>query len=138
VASDTPRYDLPTLDDASRPFWDAANEGRLLAKRCRTCGEVHFYPRPFCPVCWSADVEWFEVSGRATLYTYSVVYQNDLPPFAARVPYVAAIVELEEGPRMMSNVVDCPLEQLEVGMALQVTFHRATDELAFPVFSPAG
>jgi uncharacterized protein len=138
MVTDERRFDLPSSDESSQPFWDAAKEGRLLAKRCLTCGEVHFYPRPFCPVCWSTDVEWFEVSGRGTLYTYSVVYQNDLPPFAKRVPYVAAIVDLEEGPRMMTNVVDCPIDELSVGMALEVKFERATDDFTFPVFGPTG
>jgi uncharacterized OB-fold protein len=82
-------------------------------------------------------VSWEQASGRATLYTWSVVHQNDLPPFAERVPYVAAVVDLEEGPRMMTNVVDCPFEQLRIGMALEVTFRRETEEISLPVFRPA-
>ncbi len=71
-------------------------------------------------MCWSTNVEWVEASGRATLYTWSVVRRNDLPPFPERVPYVAAVVDLDEGPRMMTNVVDCEFDALEVGMALEV------------------
>ena len=89
------RFDLPTPDIETQPFWDAARDGRLLIKRCAACGRAHFYPRPFCPFCWSERVEWEEASGRATLYTWSVVHQNDLPPFGERVPYVAAIVDLD-------------------------------------------
>jgi uncharacterized protein len=81
-------------------------------------------------------VGWEEASGRATLYTWSVVYQNDLPPFPGRVPYVAAVVDLDEGPRMMTNVVDCPFEQLSIGMALEVAFRQETDEITLPVFRP--
>lgn len=131
------RFDLPTPDPETKPFWDAAREEKLLIKRCGDCGEAYFYPRPFCPRCWSEDVRWEEASGRATLYTYSVVYQNDLPPFPERVPYVAAVVDLEEGPRMMSNIVDCDVSELRVGMPLEVTFRKETDEITLPVFRPA-
>lgn len=134
-----PRFDLPTPDEETAPYWDAVNEGRLLIKRCNACDEFHFYPRPFCPHCWSTDVEWYEASGRATLYTWSVVHNNDLPPFYERVPYVAALVNLEEGPRMMSNVVDCPFDELEADMALEVTFEQVSDEprVLLPRFRPA-
>lgn len=132
-----PRFDVPTPEHDTVPYWDAAREGRLLIRRCRECGEAGFYPRPFCPSCWSADVEWEEASGRATLYTFSVIHQNELPPFAGWLPYVAAIVELEEGPRMMTNVVDCDLDALAVGMALEVTFREHSDTITAPVFRPA-
>ncbi len=80
----TARFDLPTPDDTTQPWWDAAAEGRLLVVRCAECDEVHYYPRPFCPRCGGDGVSWEEASGDATLYTWSVVYQNDLPPFAER------------------------------------------------------
>lgn len=130
------RYDLPTAESDTRPYWDAAAEQRLLVRRCGDCGTTHFYPRPFCPRCWSADVSWVESSGRATLYTWSLVHRNDLPPFADRVPYVAAVVDLEEGPRMMTNVVDCAPADLHVGMSLTVAFEQRTDDLTIPVFRP--
>jgi uncharacterized OB-fold protein len=131
------RFDLPAPDLETLPFWEAAKEGRLLIEHCNACGENHYYPRPFCPRCWSDDVEWLEASGRATLYTWSVVHTNDLPPFAERVPYVAAIVELEEGPRMITNVVDCEFGDLEVGMALEAVFHPTSDEWTIVQFRPA-
>lgn len=133
----TPRFDLPTPDAETQPYWDAARERRLLVKRCRACGRAHFYPRPFCPHCWSDEVDWEEASGRATLYTYSIVRRNDLPPFGERVPYVAAIVDLEEGPRMMTNVEGCDEADLSVGMPLVVDFREETDEFSIPVFRPA-
>jgi uncharacterized OB-fold protein len=136
--SDTkPRADLPTVESATRPYWEAAKEGRLLIASCRACGKVHHYPRPFCPSCWSDDVEAIEASGRGTLYTYSTVYVNDLHPFKERLPYVAAMVELEEGPRLMTNLVDCEPEDLAVGMAVEVTFRPLTDELDAILFRPA-
>jgi uncharacterized OB-fold protein len=131
------RFDLPQPDLETQPFWDAARDGKLLIKHCNACGEYHFYPRPFCPKCWSDHVEWFEASGRATLYTWSVVHRNDLPPFGERVPYVAAVVDLAEGPRMMTNVVDCEFDALEIGMALDAVFHPTSDEVTIVQFRPA-
>jgi uncharacterized protein len=135
--STPPRRDLPTIDDESRPFWDAARDGRLLFVRCRACGAAHHYPRPFCPSCWSDDVSWEEASGRATLYTWSTVHVNEGQPFVDWLPYVAAVVELEEGPRLMTNVVDCDPDALAVGMELVVAFRQASPEVAVPVFRPA-
>lgn len=132
-----PRFDLPTVEDETRPFWDAAAEGRLLIQRCDACGEWQYYPRPFCKRCWSEDVQWAEASGRGTLYTFSVVRRNDLPPFGDRVPYVPAIVDLDEGPRMMTEVVDADPDTLEIGTALVVDFADVDDELKRPVFRPA-
>jgi uncharacterized OB-fold protein len=131
------RFDIPTPDPETQAFWDAARERRLLIQRCNACGEAYFYPRPFCPKCWSEDVAWEEASGDATLYTWSVVHVNDLPPFNERVPYVAAVVDLAEGPRMMTNVVDCEADALKVGMPLRVEYRDLTDEATVPVFVPA-
>lgn len=123
----------PEADDFTRPFWDAAAGGRLLIRRCRACAKAHHYPREFCPHCWSEDVDWERASGRATLYTWSVVHRNDLPPFGDRVPYTAAVVDLAEGPRMMTEVVGCPESELSIGMELEVTFKEEGAE-AVPVF----
>lgn len=131
------RLDLPTVEDETRPFWDATREGRFLLKRCQACGAAHHYPRPHCPACWSEEVEWEQASGRATLYTWSVVYGNDLPPFGDRVPYVVAAVDLEEGPRVMTNIVGCDPAALAVDMALVVDYEVRTDEVTVPVFRPA-
>jgi hypothetical protein len=130
------RFDLPQPDPETERWWEAANEDRLLMGHCPACGRHHFYPRPFCPRCHEADVEWVEASGEATLYTWSVVHRNDLPPWPDRVPYVAAVVELAEGPKMMTRLVDCEPEQLEVGMPLALTFVDHTDEQRLPVFRP--
>lgn len=125
----------PVADAFTRTYWDAAAEGRLLLRRCRApeCGVAHHYPREFCPRCWSEDVVWEEASGHAVLYTWSVVHRNDLPPFGDRVPYVAAVADLAEGPRMMTEVVEC--DALRVGMPLRLTF-RTEDGLSVPVFRP--
>jgi uncharacterized OB-fold protein len=132
-----PRFDLPLIEDDTREFWDAAKQGRLLLRHCRACGEVHYYPRNFCPACWSDDVDWVEADGGGTLYTWSTVYQNDLPPFHEQIPYVAAIVELDEGPRMMTKIVDHESRELQIGMRLTARFEPLTDEITIIVFEPA-
>jgi uncharacterized protein len=131
------RYDLPVPDDFTRAWWDAAAEGRLLVVRCGSCGRAHYYPRPFCPRCGAQDVAWEQASGDAVLYTWSVVHSNDLPPFRDKLPYVAAVVDLAEGPRMMTNVVGCNPEALRVGMELRVQFEELAEGLHIPVFRPA-
>jgi uncharacterized OB-fold protein len=133
----TTRYDLPVPDHYTQIWWDAAAERRLLVVRCRSCGEAHYYPRPFCPRCGGDDVAWEQASGDATLYTWSVVHQNDLPPFRDKVPYVAAVVDLAEGPRMMTDVVGADPEELHVGMALRVDFEELDEGFHVPVFRPA-
>lgn len=135
------RADVPEIDDFTRPYWDAAAEGRLLIRRCRAagCGRAHHYPREFCPYCWSTDAGWEEAGGGATLYTWSVVHRNDLPPFGSRLPYTAAVVDLDEGPRMMTEVIDCPEEKLRIGMRLRVAYRCLPDTgVVVPVFRPEG
>lgn len=121
------RYDVPEADAFTRAYWDAAADDRLLIRRCAACGRAHHYPREFCPYCWSEDVTWEDASGRATLYTWSVVHHNDLPPFGERTPYVAAVVDLAEGPRMATEIVG-PGE-LRAGAELEVAFREGV-----PVF----
>jgi uncharacterized OB-fold protein len=133
---DAPRFDLPTIEAESQPFWDAARDHRFLIRRCHNCGAAHHYPRPFCHICLSEDLAWEEASGRATLYTYSTIFMNDLPPFNQRLPYVAGAVDLEEGPRVMTNIVECQPEDLRVGMAVEVTYEVLTPEITAPVFRP--
>jgi uncharacterized OB-fold protein len=137
MADARPRVDLPTIEDDSRPFWDAAREQRFLIRHCLSCDEYSHYPRTFCPSCWSEDVEWFEASGRGTLYTWSTVFINDLPPFNERLPYIAAVVDLDEGPRVMTNMVDCDGSQLSIGMAVRATYQAISDDVTVPVFVPA-
>ncbi|MFI6354323.1 Zn-ribbon domain-containing OB-fold protein [Streptomyces sp. NPDC050743] len=125
------RYDLPEPDAFTRPYWEAAARGRLLIRRCGACRRAHHYPREFCPHCWSEEVAWEEASGRAVLYTWSTVHRNDLPPFGERTPYVAAVVDLAEGPRMMTQVVECADADLRAGLPLRVAFVEGK-----PVFRP--
>jgi uncharacterized OB-fold protein len=131
MAAGAPRFDVPEADAFTRTYWEAAAQGRLLIRRCADCARPHHYPREFCPHCWSENVTWENASGRATLYTWSVVHRNDLPPFGQRVPYVAAVVDLAEGPRMMTEIVECEATALRAGMPVEVTFRDG-----IPVFRP--
>jgi uncharacterized protein len=132
----TMRSDLPTVDGETAPYWAAAKDGVLLLVHCGSCGHVHHYPRPFCPKCWGEDLTDKPAGGRATLYTYSTVFVNDLPPFKERLPYVAAIVDLAEGPRLMTTIVGCPPEELSIGMPLVADFTEVTDDVTAVVFRP--
>ncbi len=138
MASAAPRFDLPTIEPETQPFGDAAKDGKLLIARCDSCGKAHYYPRPMCPHCWSESVSWAEASGKGTLYTWSTVFVNDLPPFNAMVPYVAAQVDLEEGVRITTRMVDVTLAQLKIGMTVTAAFEQISDDVTIPVFRPAG
>lgn len=124
---------LPTPDTA--PYWEGAAAGELRIQQCTSCTRYYFYPRPFCPHCGSAAVEWRVTSGRATLVSYVI---NHRPVPAANEPLVIALVQLEEGPRMMTNVVGVePLpENLPLDLPLRVTFEQR-GEHSIPVFTPA-
>ena len=139
---------MPTLPDAKpgRPipsptpetqhYWDGAREGELRLQRCVDHGHVYFPPRPFCPECSSRDVEVFAASGRGSLYSY-VIHHRPMPGFEP--PYAIAVVELEEGPRMLTNIVDTPQtpEALVLDMPVTVAFEELNDEISLPVFRPA-
>lgn len=127
--------DRPTVDTDSESWWAAVQDGRLLVNECAGCGRHSLYVRPFCPHCWSEDVVLTEASGRARLYTWSVVYQN-AAPFDARTPYVLAMVDLAEGPRLMTVVEDCAVDELRADLDLQIAFRRDSDGFTVPVFRP--
>jgi len=133
-----PAKAVPEPTPETQPFWDGCARGELMLQRCRDCGKPYFYPRPICPSCGSTDVEWFTASGQATLYSY-VINHRPARGFEADGPYAIAVVELAEGPRMMTNIVGIPNtpEDLVLDMALQVTFEQR-GEISLPLFTPAG
>ena len=128
---------LPTPTPETQAFWDGAREGELRLQRCDDCSKVYFPARPFCPACSSKAVSWFKASGRGRLFSYVI---NHRAPPGFEAPYAIAVVELEEGPRMMTNIVDCAQtpEALELDMPLEVAFEKATDDITMPLFRPAG
>jgi uncharacterized OB-fold protein len=132
-----PTKAAPVPTPETQPYWDAANRGELQLQRCRSCDELYFYPRPFCPTCLGDDIAWEVVSGRGTLHSYNIVHRPP-PGWEEDVPYVIAIVKLEEGPTMMSNVVGVVADpaHLPIDLPLEVTF-EARGEQQVPVFRPA-
>lgn len=127
---------LPRPTPETEHFWAGTKAGELRLQRCQACAHVYFPPRPFCPACACRDVSVFAASGNATLHSY-VINQRPAPGFEA--PYAIAVVELEEGPRMMTNIVDCPQtpEALELDMQLEVVFVKQSEEISLPLFRPA-
>lgn len=127
---------IPVPTPETQHYWDGAKAGELRLQRCTDCGHIYFPPRPFCPTCGSRSVEVFTASGRGRLFSYVI---NHLPSPGFTPPFAIAVVELEEGPRLMSNIVGCPQtpEALKVDMPLEVTFERLTDEITLPQFKPA-
>jgi uncharacterized OB-fold protein len=127
---------LPSPTPISQPFWDAAKQHRLSLQQCQSCKGYIFYPRPICSHCGSADLKWTDVSGRATLYSFTVARRPTMRAFEPDVPYVIAIVDLEEGPRMTSNIVECSIEDVRIGMALEAMFDDVSDEITLVKFRP--
>jgi len=126
---------VPVQTPDTAEFWAAAAEGRLLVKRCDACGEAHWYPRPICPFCHSEHTSWEQASGRGTIYSFTVI-RRAWGPWAHAVPYAVAYVQLEEGPTIMANVVDCDVDALNIDDPVEVVFH-AGDGYAVPRFRPA-
>jgi uncharacterized protein len=133
-------WHLPVADLETAPYWEGTKNGKLLIKECHACGRAFFYPRSHCPRCWSTDTAWREANGSGTVYTFTIVFQNDLPPFRDRLPYVVAVVELDEGVRMTSNIEGIAPEEVRCGLPVRVAFReeaRGEDTVAIPVFRPA-
>lgn len=113
-----------------KAYWDATAAGRFVLPECTACGQVYWYPRAACPACGSKDIAWREASGRGSIYSYSVLRR-------ASEPYVLAYIELEEGPRMLSNIVHCDIDTLFIGQQVKVIFEATSTGLHVPMFMPA-
>ena len=127
----------PISPEVTRPFWEAAKRHELVMPRCQTCDHLFFYPRSECPRCLSNHLEWMRVSGRGRLHTYTIVYQPANAAFRDDTPYICAVVQLDEGPRMVSNVVQCDIEAVKVDMPLEAIFDDVTPECTLVKFKPA-
>lgn len=112
-----------------RPFWEAARRGKLLLAHCTACSRPHWFPRVVCPMCGSLDIEWREASGRGTVYSISVARR-------ATPPYALAYVTLDEGPTMLTNIVDCDVDGVAIGQKVRVVFKERPDALPAPMFTP--
>lgn len=127
---------LPPDDPVTAPFWAAARERRLVAPKCRSCGLVFLYPRVTCPGCFAREFDWQELSGRGRVYSCTIVRQAAHPAFTADVPYVFAVIQLDEGPRMASNVVGCPPDAVEPDQPVEVVFDEIGEGNVVPRFRP--
>ncbi len=134
IPADTPR---PRPSHQSADYWAATAEGRFLIQRCADCQTHIFYPRVNCPSCGSTDLANVDASGRGTVFTYTVARRPTHRAFAEAGPMVIAIVELEEGPRVTTNIVGCEPEDVSVGMAVELVFGEVVDGAALPYFTPA-
>lgn len=134
---DIPQKPVPIVNPWARPFWEAAREKKLVFQKCEECGKNVFYPRIACPHCFSDHLVWVESSGKGTIYSYSVVENNAPSAFIGDMPFVIAIVKLEEaGVQMLTNIVGCDPKQVHCDMPVQVTFEKVTDEFTLPKFKP--
>ena len=128
---------LPRVDEESKGFWEACQRHELYLQRCRACRVLRYYPRALCPQCLSGDVEWVLSSGRGDVYTFTVCNQNQAAGFRDALPYVLAYVELDEGVRMLSNIVGIEAHKVRVDMAVEVVFEHISPEISLPKFRPA-
>jgi uncharacterized OB-fold protein len=137
MMADKSKLPLPIPTPETAHFWEGTQKAELRLQRCKSCASTYFPPRPFCPSCASREVEVFAASGKATLYSYVI---NHLPHPAFDGPYAIAVVELSEGPRMMTNIVEVEQtpEALVLDMPLEVTFEAQNEEITLPYFRPVG
>ncbi|MDR3557375.1 MAG: Zn-ribbon domain-containing OB-fold protein [Syntrophobacteraceae bacterium] len=127
---------LPAPAAWSKPFWEGARQHKLLLKKCKSCGHIDHPPYLYCTECSGEECEWIETSGKATLYSYAVNVYGVPFAFMEDLPYVLALVDLAEGPRMISNIVGCAPEDLQNGMELEVVFDDVSAEITLPKWKP--
>ncbi|MBI3044664.1 MAG: OB-fold domain-containing protein [Betaproteobacteria bacterium] len=125
---------IPSPNPGTAPYWKAAREHRLALPRCRDCGKFHSYPRARCPFCGSPRLAWEPCSGKGTIYSYTEVFRAPSKAFAGEVPYLVAIVALEEGPHLMTRLVTADNTSARVGQPVDVAFEDLDDEISLPVF----
>jgi len=133
---ENPEKPVPVVNPWARPFWEAAKEKRLIIQQCKDCEKHIFYPRIACPHCFSDQVDWVEASGKGNVYSFTVVNNNAPSAFIPDIPYVIAVVKLEEGVQMLSNIVGCDPEAVTCDMPVEVTFEELNDEFTLPKFQP--
>ena len=131
------RKPLPHIDEEMRPWWEALQRHELYLQKCRDCGDLRFHPRALCPSCLSSRTEWVAARGTGKIYTFTVTNQNQAAGFRETLPYVMAWVELDEGVKLLSNIVDCPPQEVKIGMPVEALFEDATPEVTLLKFRPA-
>jgi uncharacterized OB-fold protein len=127
---------VPVPNADNQGFWDGCHRGELRLQRCLKCGAWRHHPRPLCPACRSFEYEWALASGRGVVHTFTIVHRPTLPAFEAQLPYNVIVVRLEEGPFMVSNLVDCSPDDLRIGQPVEVVFEPLDDAISLPKFRP--
>jgi uncharacterized OB-fold protein len=130
---------LPTpLTPEAKPYWDGLKQGKLMVPRCNACGKPFFYPRVACPLCHGRDIGWIEASGRGRLHSFAIAHQSINRAMKVPPPYILAMVQLDEGPRMLTNLVNVPADpaQLRCEMPVRVVFAKQTDDVTIPLWEP--
>ena len=132
---------LPAVTTEAKPFWDAAAQQKLIIQRCQDCNAWVWTPRPSCNECGSEKVEWTQMSGKGEVYSFTVIRQvvgrAASQAFEPDIPYVIAWVDLDEGPRLITNIIGCPVENVKLGMKVAVQFEKASEKVWLPKFKPA-
>ncbi len=128
---------LPHLDEENRPWWEAMKRHELYIQKCRDCGDIRYYPRALCTSCLSTRTEWIRARGRGKVYTFTTTYQNQAAGFRESLPYIMAYVELDEGLKMLTNLVECRPEEVKIGMPVEVVYEDVTPEVTLAKFRPA-
>lgn len=133
-----PNRPLPIPDPVTRPFWDSVKAHAARVQRCGGCGKFVYYPRALCPGCGSGDLAWTPITGRGVVHAFTIPHRHPNPAFAARAPYVIVLVELEEGVRMMANLVEVEPtpEAVRIGMPVELVYDDVSDEITLPAFRP--
>jgi uncharacterized protein len=130
---------IPVPQPESDRYWEGTRRRELWLRKCLDCGDAYFYPRDICPKCHSRKTDWIRASGRGTVFTFAIVHRAPHPGFGPDAPYITAIIELEEGPKIPSNLVgiEADPEMIAIGMPVQVIYEKVTDEITLPKFEPA-
>ena len=129
---------LPIPDPVTKPFWDSLKAHAIQLQRCPACDRFIYYPRAVCPSCLSAELEWRPVSGRGVVHAFTIPHRHPNRAFGAEVPYVVVLVELEDGVRIMSNLIEVEPtpEAVQVGMPVEIVYDDVTEEITLPKFKP--
>jgi uncharacterized protein len=127
---------VPKPDELTAPYWEGAKHGKLLIQHCRSCGHLWHPPTPICNACQSSDVVWRESSGCGEVYSHTTVHHATHVAMQGRTPYLVALVQLDEGPRVVANIRDCPMEEVRIGMKVEVTFEEIVAGIVLPQFRP--
>ena len=128
---------LPAINEDTAPYWEYCRKHELRMQKCQQCGYIRFPVSIVCPKCHSLEAEWTKLSGKGKVYSFIVYHQAYHPSYKDDIPYAVAIIQLDEGPRMESNIIGCKMEDIKIDMPVEVSFDDVTDEVTLPKFKPA-